>query len=211
MTYFFITVALSNAILVLACLIKINVHRHLPQSARRLRYFLLFLLFTEIISKLLIYVFWVDTTNNLFKLFVAFEFLLLTNFAAAAHPQTKRIKTVTILLFVGMLSIYSIDILWHPIHWTKFMKSVSNILIITYISRNLLQRLQHGFEQPNLLIVYYALLFYYFVSTILFLIMDQLQLIHIENAAALWAVNNFLSIILYATCTYYLYSLPRSR
>ncbi|MCL7986621.1 hypothetical protein M8998_01580 [Sphingobacterium sp. lm-10] len=161
-------------------------------------------------SKLLIYVYKVDSTLFLFNLFISFELLLLTNFLARIHHNWSRMLYVSIVLFLFMLTISVIDFLWHPIYWTKWMKPLSHIVIVSFIGLNLVRGINLRFDKHGTLTVHYALLLYYFVSTILFLIMEQLPNIHIENAALLWGINNLLSTILYATCIYHFYSLRKS-
>lgn len=212
MLFFYLTIGLSNVLLLIASIWKIKYHFQFSNAAQNLRYFLIFLLGIELISKLLIYVFWAQKTEFLFNIFVAGELLLLTNFTNSVLSKKSRLSMVYIGLFLFLIAASFIHSYIQPVSWIKWIKPISNVIIVFELGRCLLNALKSGFQNYDrgLINVLFALLLYYFVSTILFLILNQLTTLKLEYAAYLWSVNNLLSFSLYAVCLYYFYSIPKS-
>ena len=198
--------------LLFASIWNIKYHFTYSNPAKNLRLFLIFLLGIELISKLLIYVFFVKTTDLLFNLFVAGELLLLTNFTNSIISQKSKFSKFYLCLFLCLVGISIFHEYVHPISWMKWIKPISNIIIVFELGRCLLYALKAGYptNSRGLFIVQFALLLYYFVSTILFLILNQLSTLKIEYAGYLWSINNSLSLSLYAVCLYYFYSTRKS-
>lgn len=211
MLFFYLTIGLSNVMLLLASLWNIKYHFEFSTPARNLRYFLLFLLGIELVSKLLIYVFSVGKTEFLFNVFVAGELLLLTNFTNSIVSKKSRLSMVYLALFLFLIGAATIHNFIQVVTWMKWIKPISNIIIVFELGRCLLHALKSDFKvnNPGLFQVLFALLLYYFVSTILFLILNQLSNLKIEYAGYLWSINNILSCSLYAVCLYYYFSFQK--
>lgn len=211
MLFFYLTIGLSNVMLLLASLWNIKYHFEFSSPARNLRYFLLFLLGIELVSKLLIYVFSVEKTEFLFNVFVAGELLLLTNFTNSIVSKKSRLSMVYLALFLFLIGAVTIHNFIQVVTWMKWIKPISNIIIVFELGRCLLHALKSDFKvnNPGLFHVLFALLLYYFVSTILFLILNQLSNLKIEYAGYLWSINNILSCSLYAVCLYYFFSFQK--
>ena len=212
MFFLYLTIGLSNVMLLLASLWNLKYHFDFSIPSRNLRYFLLFLLGIEVISKLLIYVFHAEKMEFLFSIFVAGELLFLINFTNSIVSKKNRISVFYIGLLLFSMGSALIHTFFQEVSWVIWIKPISNIIIVFELGRCLLFALKSGFKgtNPGLFNVLFALLFYYFVSTILFLVLHQLSTIGIEKAAFLWSINNLLSISLYAVCLYYFYSFRKS-
>ncbi|WP_138090672.1 hypothetical protein [Sphingobacterium daejeonense] len=211
MLFLYVTIGISNVMLFLASIWNIKDHFKYSDPGRNLRMFLMFLLAIEIISKLFIYLLYATDMKFLFNIFVAGELLLLTNFTNSLAPHKNQFSKLYLGIFLLLIAA-SVFNEFQPILWMKWIKPISNIIIVLELGRCLLFSLKAGYQNHSkkLFYVQFALFLYYFVSTILFLVLNQLQSLNIEYAGYLWSINNILSCSLYAVCLYYFYSTRKS-
>lgn len=192
----------SLVILFIAIIVGGFYYSSFSNEQRCFYYYLIFIGGIELITKLL-------TSFGLenlfvFPIYVTGEYVLLLTMLVTALKLSKWW-----FYFLLILPVY---IIGEAIFFWFYLKSfevgigktISHLIIILLIGFYLLKSLKsvNTKKQNKFLPIYASLFFYYSVSITLFLLLNQLPHISIENASLIWGLNNVFSSILYGSSIY---------
>lgn len=199
--YIFITVV-SLVLLLIAITVGGFLYSSFSKEQQWFYYYLIFIGCIEIITKLLA----LFRIENLFifPIYVIGEYLLLVTMVIHALKIPK--KWLYILLLLPLYIIVEVISSWLRVGYFEIEngKTISHFIIIILIGYYLIKSLKNvnHSKQSKFLPVYASLFFYYSVSISLFLLLNQLPHISIENASIIWGLNIMFSSILYSVSIY---------
>jgi hypothetical protein len=183
--------------------------KKLPKNLRFFLFYLTAVLIIEVVAKIHIYI--LKSSNiYLLHIYTFFEFLWLSLFykeTIKLAPKEKKWITWLMFTVLVMLAVYAVDSLavhtvkLMPLNFYLYSKSITNILLLLF-SVILLIQFVRGYGRKALAdtIIFRlnaGVLIYFSTSFIIFMAINKLINIPLEQSIILWLINALVTFIFY--------------
>jgi hypothetical protein len=202
MLFYKLITILSLVLLIIAIVVGTTYYSSLKKEQKWFYFYLVFAGVIELSTKLLA-LFWIDNLF-VFPIYVCGEFIILTiMFFIGLNIPIKWFYLAALLPILILTESFILNTNFFLFN-IEISKTISHLTIIIFSCYSLIKSLRNiDLKQKNkFLPVYAGLFFYYTISIILFLLLNQLADISLEDASVIWGLNNVFSSILYGISTY---------